>query len=111
MIGSGRRVAVTALVAVLAFCSAGCGDDPITRDQFVAQLSEVTTGPDKATPELAGCIFDRIAGDARLLESASKTIDIAKKDEDRLASIAKRCRIDLSTTTTSAPRRTTTTLR
>lgn len=119
MIGSGPNVAttglttalVTALTVALLFGSVGCGDDPITRNQFVAQLSAVTSGVDKATPELAGCIFDRIAGDAKLLESASKTIDIAKQDEDRLAAITKRCRIDLSTTTTSAPKRPTTTLR
>lgn len=104
------RAVALFLVVGLAATAVGCGDDPITRDQFVAQLSAVTSGVDKATPALAGCIFDRIDGNAKLLESASKTTDIAKQDEDQLAAITRRCRIDLSTTTTT-PRKTSTTLK
>ncbi len=112
MTATRSRTIALLLSAALATLSVGCGDDPITRDQFVAQLSAVTSGVDKAPPALAGCIFDRINGNAKLLESASKSTDIAKEDEDQLAAITKRCRIDLSTTTTSttttSPRTTTT---
>lgn len=111
MTATHSRVIALLLAVGLVTSAAGCGDDPITRDQFVAQLSAVTSGVDKAPPALAGCIFDRINGNAKLLESASKSTDIDKKDEDQLAAITKRCRIDLtpiSTTSTTSPRTTTT---
>jgi hypothetical protein len=79
------------LAALLALGTVGCGDAPVTKEQFVAQMRRVTAGSDRASPELAGCIYDRIAGDRTLLEDASSGADLAKAEERRLEQITKDC--------------------
>ncbi len=79
------------IVAVSTLGLAGCGSDPVTRDEFIAQMRNITSGPDQATPELSGCIYDKIADDRDLLESASSGADLPKRDEERLASITADC--------------------
>ena len=77
--------------AVLTVGASACGSDPVTRDEFIAQMRNITSGPDQATPELSGCIYDKIADDRDLLESASSGADLPKRDEERLADITADC--------------------
>jgi len=76
-----------------------CGGNDISRDDFISQLSAVTGGPDQATPEIAGCIYDQISTDPRLLIEASKPTRISKKDSQRLTAITKSCALGSGSTT------------
>jgi len=69
----------------------GCGDDAVTRDEFMDQLQAVTSGPDRATKELAGCIYDQIADDPDLLEEASRPTGASKSSSDQLSRITRDC--------------------
>lgn len=82
---------LASLTVVSAFGLSACGSDPVTRDEFIAQMRNITSGPDQATPELSGCIYDEIADDRDLLESASSGADLPKRDEERLAAITADC--------------------
>ncbi len=78
----------------------------MTRDEFIAQLRSITSGVDQATPELAGCIYDRISDDEDLLEAASSGAELPKEQEERLERITSDCweRVNApepTTTTTS----------
>lgn len=79
------------LCLTLLAMTSSCGGDDISRDDFISQLSAVTGGPDQATPEVAGCIYDQISSDRRLLIEASKPTEISKRDAQRLTSITKSC--------------------
>ena len=99
MTPSTRRgpVAAILLLTLLAITSS-CGGDDISRDDFISQLSAVTGGPDQATPEVAGCIYDQISSDRRLLIEASKPSKISKQDSQRLTSITKSCALGSGST-------------
>ncbi len=88
---SPRRLAAAAVTLVALLATAGCGDPPVTRDEFIEQLRSITSGVDEATPELAGCIYDRISDDEDLLEAASSGADLPKEQEERLEGITSDC--------------------
>jgi len=103
-----RRPLAVVLVG-LALVASGCGDPPVTKDQFVDQMRSITSGKDRATPELAGCIYDRIADDRDLLEAASSGSDLPKRQEDQLARITSDCWKRVNTRDKGSKRTTTTT--
>ena len=96
-----RTLALAVLTLIPLGTATACGDDPISRDEFIKELSSVTSGPDRATTEVAGCIYDAIAGDNKLLVAASKSTDISKSNSDKLAAITKRCALKSRSTTTT----------
>jgi hypothetical protein len=107
-----RTRSTIALAAVgLVLGVTGCGDPPVTRDQFIAQMRSITSGNDRASPELAGCIYDRIAGDQDLLEAASSGADLPKAQEEELERITADCWKRVNSRDSGSKRTTTTTTR
>lgn len=106
-----RRFGTVAIVVAGVTAIPACGDAPVSRDDFISQLIAVTSGPDKADAELAGCIYDAIAQDPKLLELASRSTSLNDTDDARLSSITKVCRTGIeqakrdqaNQTTTASP--------
>ncbi len=85
------KVVAGVALALSGLALSACGDDAVTRDEFIAQLQAVTSGPDRATKELAGCIYDQIADDPDLLEEASRPTSASESASDRLSKITRDC--------------------
>lgn len=103
-----HRLALGLVACVALPMLTSCGDDPVSRGDFIQQLIAVTSGPDKADEALAGCIYDAIAGDSQLLETASRSTSLNDTDDARLSSITKVCRTGIEQAKRDAANPTTT---
>jgi hypothetical protein len=90
------------LLAVSMLGLTACGSDTPSRDDFVASIRRITNPPvDRA---LAGCAYDNLKGNERLLKLATTDSTIPAKDDSELSKILARCILTVgSTTTTGKP--------
>ncbi len=81
-----------------------CGDDVPSKADFSTEIGKVTGG--RVSPELAGCVYDRLAKDQpALLRRAIATPDLSKAEDDKMARLLAQCVLDRDSTS----KRTTTT--
>ena len=72
--------------------TAGCGDEPFVRADFVRQVTKPDGGLDK---DVANCVYDLMADDAVLVadigEHGGWSDDISAKSDTKLQKIVARC--------------------
>jgi hypothetical protein len=96
-------IAVAIVIAVSMVALAGCGSDTPSRSDFITQIRRITNPPvDKA---LAGCAYDKLRGNERLLKLATTNSTIPAKDDSELSRILARCILTVGSTTTTTPKK------
>jgi hypothetical protein len=101
-----RGLALGFALALSVAAMTSCGDDVPSKADFTTQIGKVTGG--RVTPELAGCVYDRLQKDQpALLRRAIATPDLSHAEEDKMSKLLAQCILDRDSTTTT--KRTTTT--
>ncbi len=95
----GSIVAAIAVLGTFSLTATSCGSDTPSRDDFITQIRKITNPPvDKA---LAGCAYDNLKDNPRLLKLATTNSTIPAKDDSELSKILARCILTGGTTTTT----------
>jgi hypothetical protein len=82
-----------------------CGDDVPSKADFANEIGKVTNG--RVTPDLAGCVYDKLQDDTALLRRAIATPDLSKDEDDKMTKLLAQC--VLARDTSNSKKNTTTT--
>jgi hypothetical protein len=100
------RLLVALLLSSSLLAAAACGEDVPSKADFSTEIGKVTGG--RVSPDLASCVYDKLAKtDPELLKKAITTPDLSKDEDNEMQQLLAHCIIDRNAAST--PKTTTTT--
>jgi hypothetical protein len=84
-----RGVGLGFAVVVSLAAISSCGSDVPSKADFATEIGKVTGG--RVSPDLAGCVYDKLQNDTALLRRAIATPDLSKDEDDKMTKLLAQC--------------------